>query len=184
METCSSTFLNFVDRASYNDSWRAHRIIFVVLAKHEIAPWLWFLREPNHVEAIVGILIVLIFLWFYNCVHQFGTKRKCVYIESLFWIPWLLVWRSLFLLSRYFTTLYRLLSLYTLQRYMLGWVKTMKYLCLGKKRVWSVTEYCASCAFFIFWSPAVQLYLVVMRTKYSRNDVQTCYCYTRPFIQL
>ena len=35
-----------------------NRIIIVVLAKHEIAPWWWFLREPKHVEAIVGILIV------------------------------------------------------------------------------------------------------------------------------
>jgi hypothetical protein len=43
----------------------------VVLAKQEIAPWLWFLREPKHVGAIVGILIiVLTFLWSYNCVHQ------------------------------------------------------------------------------------------------------------------
>ena len=35
-----------------------NRIITVVLAKHEIAPWWWFLREPKHVGAIVGILIV------------------------------------------------------------------------------------------------------------------------------
>jgi len=35
-----------------------NRIIIVVLAKHEIAPWRWFLREPKHVGAIVGILIV------------------------------------------------------------------------------------------------------------------------------
>jgi hypothetical protein len=34
------------------------RIIIVVLAKHEIAPWWWFLREPKHVGVIVGILIV------------------------------------------------------------------------------------------------------------------------------
>ena len=47
-----------------------NRIITVVLAKHEIVPWWWFLREPKHVGAIVGILIVLTFLWFYNCVHQ------------------------------------------------------------------------------------------------------------------
>ena len=47
-----------------------NRTIIVVLAKHEIAPWWWFLREPKHVGAIVGILIVLTFLWFYNCVHQ------------------------------------------------------------------------------------------------------------------
>jgi hypothetical protein len=31
-----------------------NRIIILVLAKHEIAPWWWFLREPKH----VGILIV------------------------------------------------------------------------------------------------------------------------------
>ena len=35
-----------------------NRIIIVVLAKHEIAPRLWFLREPKHVGAIVGIIIV------------------------------------------------------------------------------------------------------------------------------
>ena len=33
-------------------------IIIVVLAKHEIAPWWWFLREPKHVGAIVRILII------------------------------------------------------------------------------------------------------------------------------
>ena len=54
---------------------RAHRIVFVVLAKHETAPWRWFLREPKHVGTIVGILIVLISLWFYNCVHQFGVIK-------------------------------------------------------------------------------------------------------------
>jgi hypothetical protein len=35
-----------------------NRIIIVALAKHEIAPWWWFPREPKHVGAIVGILIV------------------------------------------------------------------------------------------------------------------------------
>ena len=35
-----------------------NRIIIVVLAKHEIAPWWWFLREPKHVGTIIGILIV------------------------------------------------------------------------------------------------------------------------------
>ena len=54
-----------------------NRTIIVVLAKHEIALWWWFLREPKHVGAIVGILIVLTFLWFYNCVHQFGIIKKC-----------------------------------------------------------------------------------------------------------
>ena len=34
------------------------RIIIVILAKHEIVPWWWFLRELKHVGAIVGILIV------------------------------------------------------------------------------------------------------------------------------
>jgi hypothetical protein len=37
-----------------------------------MAPWWWFLREPKHVGVTVGILIVLIFLWFYNCVHHCG----------------------------------------------------------------------------------------------------------------
>jgi hypothetical protein len=34
-----------------------------------------FLREPKHVGATVGILIVLIFLCFYNCVHHCGTIK-------------------------------------------------------------------------------------------------------------
>jgi len=55
-----------------------NRIIFLVLAKHEIAPWRWLLRKPKHVGAIVEILIVLIFPWFYNCVHQFGIIKKCL----------------------------------------------------------------------------------------------------------
>ena len=38
-----------------------NRIIIVVLAKHEITPWWWFLRERKHVGAIVGILIVFNF---------------------------------------------------------------------------------------------------------------------------
>jgi hypothetical protein len=36
--------------------WQGYRIITVVLAKHKkMAPWLWFLREPKHVWATVGI---------------------------------------------------------------------------------------------------------------------------------
>jgi hypothetical protein len=35
-----------------------NRIIILVLTKHEIAPWWWFLHELKHVGAIVGILIV------------------------------------------------------------------------------------------------------------------------------
>jgi hypothetical protein len=53
-------------------------IVTVVLAKHEIAPWWWFLREPKHVGATVGILIVLIFLWFYICVHQVGRIKSAL----------------------------------------------------------------------------------------------------------
>ena len=41
-----------------------------------------FTHEPKHVGAIVGILIVLIFLWFYNCVHQFGIIKKCFDTET------------------------------------------------------------------------------------------------------
>jgi len=37
---------------------RHNRIIIVVLSKHEIAPWWYFLREPKYVEAVVGILTV------------------------------------------------------------------------------------------------------------------------------
>jgi hypothetical protein len=53
-------------------------IITVVLAKHKIAPWWWFLREPKHVGATVGILIVLIFLWFYICVRQVGRIKSAL----------------------------------------------------------------------------------------------------------
>ena len=57
---------------------------YVVLAKHETAPWTWFLREPKHVWAIVGILIVLIFLWFYNCLHQFGIIKSALITTLVF----------------------------------------------------------------------------------------------------
>ena len=50
----------------------------MVLAKHEIAPWWWFLLEPKHVGATVGILIVLIFLWFYIRVRHVGTIRSAL----------------------------------------------------------------------------------------------------------
>jgi hypothetical protein len=56
---------------------RGYRAITVVLAKHKVAPWWWFLREPKNIEATIGILIVLIFLWFYNCVPHCGTIKKC-----------------------------------------------------------------------------------------------------------
>jgi hypothetical protein len=35
-----------------------NRIKIVALAKHEIAPWRWFLREPKHVGPTVEILTV------------------------------------------------------------------------------------------------------------------------------
>jgi hypothetical protein len=57
---------------------RGYRIITVVLAKHKMTPWWWFLREPKHVGATIGILIVLIFLWFYNCVHHCGTIKSAL----------------------------------------------------------------------------------------------------------
>jgi hypothetical protein len=56
---------------------RGYRNITVVLAKQKMAPLWWFLREPKHVGVNVGILIVLIFLWFYNCVHRCGIIKKC-----------------------------------------------------------------------------------------------------------
>jgi hypothetical protein len=43
-----------------------------------MAPWWWFLREPKHVGATVGILIVLIFLWFHNCVHHCGKIKSAL----------------------------------------------------------------------------------------------------------
>jgi hypothetical protein len=53
------------------------RIIIVVLAKQEIAPWWWFLREPKHVEAIVGILIV--FNIPVMCISWNNKKVLCWY---------------------------------------------------------------------------------------------------------
>jgi hypothetical protein len=54
------------------------------------APWWLFLHEPKHVGATIGILIVLIFLWFYNCVHHCGKINSA-------WYCWCTVqtWRSL-----------------------------------------------------------------------------------------
>jgi prolyl-tRNA editing enzyme YbaK/EbsC (Cys-tRNA(Pro) deacylase) len=50
-----------------------------------MAPWWWFLREPKRVGATVGILIVLIFPWFYNCVHHCGTvKSALLYLVFVF----------------------------------------------------------------------------------------------------
>jgi hypothetical protein len=43
-----------------------------------MAPWWWFLREPKHVGVNVVILIVLIFLWFYNCVHHCGKIKSAL----------------------------------------------------------------------------------------------------------
>jgi hypothetical protein len=43
-----------------------------------MAPWWWFLREPKHVGAIIRILIVLISLWLYNCVHHCGIIKSAL----------------------------------------------------------------------------------------------------------
>jgi hypothetical protein len=43
-----------------------------------MAPWWWFLCDPKHVGVTVGILIVLIFLWFCNCVHHCGTIKSAL----------------------------------------------------------------------------------------------------------
>jgi hypothetical protein len=57
---------------------RGYTTIIVVLAKHKMAPWWWFLREPKHIGATVGILIVLTSLWFYNCVHHCGIIKSAL----------------------------------------------------------------------------------------------------------
>jgi hypothetical protein len=57
-----------------------NRTIIIALAKHWTAPWWWFLREPKHVGVTVGILTVLIFLWFYNCVHQMEQEKVLCYL--------------------------------------------------------------------------------------------------------
>jgi hypothetical protein len=49
-------------------TWIITVVLTAVLAKHEIVPWLWFLREKKHVGTTAGILIVLIFLWFFLSV--------------------------------------------------------------------------------------------------------------------
>ena len=52
MEAYQLVYRHDIDHDEHN------RTIIVVLAKHEIAPWWWFLREPKYAEATVGILIV------------------------------------------------------------------------------------------------------------------------------
>ena len=52
----NDVIINDVNDVVINDEH--NRIIIVVLAKHEIAPWLWFLHEPKRVGAIFGILII------------------------------------------------------------------------------------------------------------------------------
>ena len=90
-----------------------NRTIIVVLAKHKIAPWWWFLREPKLVGAIVGILIVLIFLWFYNCVHQFVTIKKVL------WYCWCTVqtWRFYVYRSFVISPRHQLKKLHGVQRW-------------------------------------------------------------------
>jgi hypothetical protein len=73
IEGTALSVTSFTIAELFNDE--QNKIIIVVLAKHEIAPWKWFLRQPKHVGAIVGILIILIFLRFYNCVPQLEGKR-------------------------------------------------------------------------------------------------------------
>jgi len=53
----------------YNDDHNKETMI-VILAKHKIAPWWWFLREPKHVGVNVTVLSVLTFLRFYISVYQ------------------------------------------------------------------------------------------------------------------
>ena len=61
-----------------------NRIITVVLTKYEIAPLWWFLREPKHVGAIMGILfwhscdfIIVCISWNNkNCFDTVDARRK------------------------------------------------------------------------------------------------------------
>jgi hypothetical protein len=81
-----------------------------------MAPWWWFLREPKHVGATVGILIVLIFLWFYNCVHQCGIIKSALILlmhgtnmkirkkvlqnfTRCMWLPLDNIWQGIFVRS-------------------------------------------------------------------------------------
>jgi len=56
VSSCTDSIVLVVNDHVINDEHS--RIITVVLAKHEVAPWWWFLREPKHVGATVGILVV------------------------------------------------------------------------------------------------------------------------------
>jgi hypothetical protein len=67
-----------IDHFNKTSTWIITVVLTVVLAKHEIVPWWWFLHEPKHVGATDGILIVLIFVWFYNCVHHVGTIKRAL----------------------------------------------------------------------------------------------------------
>jgi len=53
----------------YNDEHNKETT-FAVIAKHKIAPWWRFLREPKRVGVNVTVLSVLIFLRFYISVQQ------------------------------------------------------------------------------------------------------------------
>ena len=53
-----------------------NRIIIEFSAKHEIAPWWWFLREPKHVGAIVEILIVFNIPTILKLCVSFGIIKK------------------------------------------------------------------------------------------------------------
>jgi hypothetical protein len=70
--------LVFSDVVNVMAAWIITVVLTVVLSKHEIAPWWWFLREPKHVEATVGILIVLIFVW-YLCASSWKNKKVLWY---------------------------------------------------------------------------------------------------------
>ena len=58
----------------YNDEHNKETT-FVVLAKHKIAPWWWFLREPKHVGVNVTVLSVWHFYDFISACISWNDKK-------------------------------------------------------------------------------------------------------------
>jgi hypothetical protein len=79
--TCLHNRLICRHNIDYVNNDENNRTTIIVLAKHWIAPWWWFLREPKHVGVTIGILTVLTFLWFIIVCFSWNN-RNCFEIIS------------------------------------------------------------------------------------------------------
>ena len=67
---------------TWSKSWR-HTSLLCKRAVHGRGRnWWWFLLEPKHVGATVGILVVLIFLWICICVRHVGIMKSALIRSS------------------------------------------------------------------------------------------------------